>query len=152
MFMFLIAIFLLLISQVTFAGNIYPDYLNNNHNYILCDGHMGTGWYVIKDSLRVEKYDPPRYIITVNIAQVPDADKLNTRISRVFTNRYFYNYSMKEMYVERNGTWKHINPNDPWAETGISMPAGEIAFYIAYHMMFYGQFYDKYDDAFYLKI
>lgn len=150
--MLFMAIFLLLIGQVAFAGDIYPDHLDNNPNYILCDGHMGGGWYVIKDSLRVEKYDPPRYIITINIAEVPDADKLNTRISRVFTNRYFYNYAMKEMYVDRKGTWKHLNPNGIWADTGISMPAGEIAFYLAYHMKFYGQFYDRYHNNFYERI
>ena len=34
------------------ADNLYPDYLNGDSNYILCDGHMGYAWYV-DDSVKL---------------------------------------------------------------------------------------------------
>lgn len=46
---------------------------------------------------------------------------------------------------------RYLNPQGSWAETGISMPAGEIAFVLAYNYKFYG---DRayYSDDFYNRI
>ena len=68
------------------------------------------------------------------------------------------------MYVDQNGNsnWRYLDPNGSWAETGISMPAGEMAFALAYNLKFYGgkKFYNSflrksicpYDDSFYRAI
>ena len=41
----------------------YPTYLNGDRNFIRCDGHMGTAWYVDASSLNVLRYEPPEYVI-----------------------------------------------------------------------------------------
>ena len=86
------------------------------------------------------------------------------KITSVKTMRFFYNWNLREMYVDTTGNdgWRYLNPNGSWAETGVSMPAGETAFYLAYKMKFYGSktFYNSilrksicpYSDDFYSKI
>ena len=58
-------------ASVCSAG--YSTYLNNDKNYILCDGHMGRGWYIVRDSLAVEKYEPPEYVIKVQMVSAESA-------------------------------------------------------------------------------
>jgi len=138
----------LISSAVGAYTNPYPAHLNGDSNFILCDGHMGVAWYVDRSSLVVEKYDPPQYIIDVNVCTVQDANKGNTAISNVRTYRYFYNWGLRKMYVDYDGTsnWRYLDPHGCWADTGISMPAGEVAFALAYNLKFYGTFeYDFYN-------
>lgn len=132
--------FLILFSSATLAYNSYPLHLDGNSNFILCDGHMGTAWYVDRSSLSVQEYEPPQYIIAVNIVSVDQADAGNTSISNVRTYRFFYNYDSRKMYVDANGNsnWRYLDPQGAWAETGVKMPAGEIAFALAYNLKFYG--------------
>ena len=54
----LIGLFVFSLSAVGFAN--YPMYLNGDRDLILCDGHMGTAWYVDRTSLVVQKYEPPQ--------------------------------------------------------------------------------------------
>ena len=138
------AVFMMMMST-TFASP-YPDHLNGDPNYILCDGHMGVAWYVDRSSLNVQKYAPPQYIIAVNVVTVPDADKGSTAISQVKTYRFFYNSDLVRMYLDRNlnDDWSYIDPNGSWAQTGIIMPTGEIAFALAYNYKFYGNFGDEF--------
>ncbi len=51
----LIGLVVLLTASAAFAE--YPKYLGGDRNYILCDGHMGVGFYVDRSSLNVQKYD-----------------------------------------------------------------------------------------------
>lgn len=138
------AVFMLMIS--TAFASPYPDHLNGDPNYILCDGHMGVAWYVDRSSLNVQKYAPPQYIIAVNVVTVPDADKGSMAISQVKTYRFFYNSDLVRMYLDRNlnDDWSYIAPNGSWAQTGIVMPTGEIAFALAYNYKFYGNFGDEF--------
>lgn len=140
----------LLLAGTSMAYNPYPDHLGGDDNYILVDGHMGTAWYLDRSSLYVEKYEPPQYIIAVNVCQVNNADRGNTAISRVLTERFFYNWNLRQMYVDRNGgsNWRYLDPNGSWAATGIVMPAGEMAFYLAYDMRFYGS---RFNGEFYQR-
>lgn len=145
---------MLTLSSIVFAyNNPYPDHINNNPNYILVDGHMGAAWYLDRSSLVVQKYAPPQYIIAVNVVTVQNADKGNTEISSVNTFRFFYNWDMKQMYRDKTGNdgWSYLNPKGSWAENGVVMPAGEMAFYLAYGLKFYGslKWYDKYTDRYY---
>ena len=73
-------IVMMLVASVTFA---YPAHLNDDPNYILCQGRMGGGEYVDRSSLVVKQYKPPVYIIAVNVVSVPDADRGKTEISNV---------------------------------------------------------------------
>ena len=126
------------IFQSPFAHANYPNYLNRDRNFILSDGHMGTGWYVDKSSLVVQQYAPPIYRIAVNLVWVPDADRGNGNPSEVETNYFLYNWDTRSMYVLRDGTWNYIPHNGSFAQSGIVEPTGEMVFYIAYHMPFYG--------------
>ena len=67
----LVAVFILVLSSVTFA---YPAHLNGDTNYIFCDANMGYGKYIDYNSLSIKKYAPPEYIIAVEVVTVPDAD------------------------------------------------------------------------------
>ena len=139
----------LLLAGTAMAYDPYPNHLGGDDNYILVDGHMGVAWYLDRSSLYVEKCEPPQYIIAVNVCQVNGADRGNTAISRVLTERFFYNWDLRQMYVDRDGSsnWRYLDPNGSWASTGIVMPAGEMAFYLAYDMRFYGCF----DSEFYQR-
>ena len=166
----LIGLFVFSLSAVGFAN--YPMYLNGDHDLILCDGHMGTAWYVDRTSLVVQKYEPPQYIIAVNVltarSAIGNEDDFYSggrgTVTDVRTMRFFYNWDLRQMYVAKEGAddWRLLPPQGSWAETGISMPAGEIAFYLAYHTKFYGSkpFYNSflkrsttvYNDDFYTRI
>lgn len=160
----LTTLLLIQVTSIALAYAPYPIYLGEDHNFVLCDGHMGTAWYVDKSSLTVQKYEPPQYIIAVNVVRVDQADEGNTAIVDVKTDRFFYNYDSRKMYFDRNGnsTWVYLDPQGSWAETGIRMPAGEIAFALAYNLKFYGgrswynQFLHRstvvFDDSFYDRI
>lgn len=153
---------LLSFSAASICSAGYSIYLNDDKNYILCDGHMGQGWYIVRDSLAVEEYEPPEYVIRVEMVAAESAignvdDFYNGGKGKIlgrFNKRFKYNWDAKTMYVENNQGWRYLNPVGCWAESGIFMPAGEIAFALAYNMKFYGsqKYYiedlHKYIDAF----
>ena len=130
----------------TAGASGYPDYLNGDRNFLLCGGHMGVGWYVDKSSLVVQQYNPPVYQIAVNVLTVEDADRGNTAPYRVDTEEFLYNWDERAMYRwgEKSSAWHYVPPVGSMAETGHHF-AGEMAFYIAYHMKFYGgrKWYDS---------
>ena len=70
---FSMCLFMLVMVIGSVASANYPTHLNGNANYILVDGHMGTAWYVDKSSLVVQKYEPPQYIIAVNVVSASSA-------------------------------------------------------------------------------
>ncbi len=126
----------------------YPEYLNGDRNYIRCDGHMGTAWYVVASSLNVEKYEPPQYIISVDVVSARSAidDERDFyenggagKITGVKHHRFFYNWNLRRMYYDSKGNndWRYLDPKGDWAHTGIHMPAGQIAFLLAYDLEFY---------------
>ena len=150
----------------------YPTYLNGDRNFIRCDGHMGTAWYVDASSLNVLRYEPPEYVIAVNVvtarSAIGDEDDFYSggsgMVTDVRTMRFLYDWDACAMYAWNDAEmdWYYLPPGGSWAETGITMPAGEIAFYLAYHTKFYGSkpFYNSflkrsttvYNDDFYTRI
>ena len=116
---------------------------------------VGGGYYVDRSSLVVKQYKPPVYIIAVDVVSVPDADSGKTKISTVKKYHFMYRYDQRNMYVPMEDPnsdldWKYLKPNGTYAETGVAMPAGEIAFYLAYNMSFYGEragFKDSFYDG-----
>ena len=166
--MLLVGISMLVLPAAVSAN--YPMYLNGDRNFIRCDGHMGTAWYVDASSLNVLRYEPPEYVIAVDVvtarSAVGDEDDFYSGgrgvMTDVRTMCFAYNWDDRAMYVKDGDGWHFLLPTGSWAETGITMPAGEIAFYLAYRMKFYGrrsQYYaylDRsvaiYEDAFYARI
>ena len=135
-------IFSIFLSNSAIAGEIYADHLNGDPNFILVDGHMSSAWYIDRSSLVVQKYAPPQYIIAVNVITVNNYERGNRSISKVTTMRFLYNWNTKDMFIDRdlNNNWRHLRPNEPWSDTGIVRPAGEMAFYLAYNLKFHGNF------------
>lgn len=168
LFLMCVCVAILMFCSIALAN--YPKYLNGDTNYVLVDGHMGNAYYVDKSSLVVQKYDPPQYIIAVNVVTAnsayDDAKDFYERggqgkIIDTHVYRFFYNWDRTEMYWDNTGHngWQYLSPNASWAETRIKMPAGEMAFYLAYNMKFYGtyrwrsdysdKYYELFDDQFY---
>ena len=136
--LFLVVMWSMMTVSVAMAYNPYPPHLNDDNNYALCDGHMGTAWYVDKSSLIVEKYEPPQYILSIKVVKVNEADRGNTNIADVKTFRFSYSYNLKKMFVDRDNqsNWRYLDPWGCWADTGVSMPAGEMAFYLSdFHIL-----------------
>ena len=167
----LLPIFLLLaLTASPEAHANYSTYLNEDRNFILVDGHMGTAWYVDRSSLTVQRYEPPDYIIAVNVVSAQSAidderdfyDGGEGVVIGIKTYLFSYDWNRRRMYVD-NGSqgWKYLNPWGCWAECGIHMPTGEMAFALAYGLRFYGELekeaYDgtishPFEDAFYESI
>ena len=149
-----VGVIMMMLASVAFA--YYPAHLNGDSNYIFCDGHMGGGAYVDRSSLVVKKYKPPVYIIAVNVVSLPDADRGKTEIADVKTYYFMYRYDQRNMYVPMEDPnsdldWRYLKPNGTYAETGVAMSAGEMAFYLAYNMRFYGE-RAGFKDSFYDRI
>ena len=144
-------------SNTSFAN--YPTHLNGDKNYILVDGHMGVAWYVDRSSLTVQSYNPPSYIIAVNVISAQSAiDDVQDFYNGgegvaigIKTYRFSYDWNSRSMYVDGGSQgWEYLNPWGCWAETGIRMPAGEMAFALAYGLRFYGEFVkESYDGTMY---
>ena len=137
---FLAMYMILILSTINVAFADYPTYLWGDKNYILCGAHMGYACYIDKSSLVVEEYNPPTYRLAINVIGVEDADRGNTTPSnKVITSHFLYNYDTKKMYTlwPNDNKWHYIAPVGSMAETGHYF-TGEMAFYLAYKMKFYG--------------
>lgn len=144
-----IFLFVTLICLSGFFGKAnadgYPDYLWGNKNFIICGAHMGYAQYVDKSSLVVREYRPPVYRLSIVVLGVQDADRGNVTPSDKSVQSYYYNWDERKMYYEnQNGELTYIYPVGTMARTGHYF-AGEMAFYIAYKMKFYGgrKWYDE---------
>lgn len=158
--LFMAALFMLIFSLAGLcsAGNLYPDHLNGDANYILCDGHMGVGWYLQRDSVKKEENIEGNSVISFNLLTVYDAGKDNMEIkSRTHYRMLFESGKGLAMYVLDSSGGKHyMDPNGPSSQTRPLMPAGEIAYYVLYGDKFYGYKYNEFgsavfDDDFYRK-
>lgn len=102
----------------------------------------------------VSKYEPPQYIIAVNICMVTNANQGNdASIQHVVTNTFFYNWDLKRMYWDAghgDQNWIYIAPTAPRATAMVGKPGGEMAFYLAYNMKFYGSG-AGYSNSFYAR-
>lgn len=141
--MFMVLAFVLVSFGVASANPQYRPYLNGDRNYIMCTMHQDAFYYVERDSLRVDSYNPPEYVITVNIATV-DSGGRNISVSHSKPVHFYYNYENGEMYVNTkdyfknaNDEWKYLEPKAGWSRGGRFVVAGDIAFYLAYGMGFY---------------
>ncbi len=98
-----------------------------------------------KSSVAVQKYAPPDYQIAVNVMRVSfttngfDLDLLNSpRIYETKTHYYYYNWDSRRMYrLISDNKYDYIPPVGDYASNS-SVIEGELAFYIAYHVKFYG--------------
>ena len=79
---FIVVISLLLL----YTGSVFADYsryLNGDPNCIIVAGHMGTGWYLKKNSVRVISENGPVTELTVEVLTVPNAYDGNVNYSNI---------------------------------------------------------------------
>ena len=88
----------LMISSTALA--VDKKYFNGDKNYIYCGASMGMGYFVDRSTLKVEKYEPPIYIISVDVVGVSNYFG-GTEISKRWrqTDRFKYDYSTRKMYL-----------------------------------------------------
>lgn len=149
-----LCIFIIPISSFASA----PIYLNGDLNFVRIDSHYDYAYYLDRSSMYVKEYNPPEYIIVTNICVVPDAAIGSTTISSVNTYEFYYDISKKnnwKMYYSTpsSDSWHYIKPHYTYANNGVVLPAGEMAFYIEYIMPFYGkQHPGLFPDSFYGRV
>lgn len=129
----------------TYDPESLADMKKNPQNYISCGG-LGTdvGAYVYKNSIDVQKYAPPEYVIAFKeVYRIVHRDKTET--VKYVMERYKYNFKEKKIYLEikyENGRteWELLDTNSlkegPVGKRTI-LAAGEIAFYLAYNISFF---------------
>ena len=89
---------LLLVTNSAAAAD--EQYLNGDKNYIYCGASMGAGYFVDRNSYSVEKYNPPYYVISVDIVEVGHYfDDWGTKIHRRRNLRFMYDYSTRKVYI-----------------------------------------------------
>ena len=138
----ILALSILLFSSVAMAD--YPKYLNGDKNYVLVDGIQGRAWYAVRNSLNVERYNPPNYIISINIVSVGNADRGNTEIAGSNIHRFAYDWEYKKAYLVKNdGSLSMLNPNAKGFRQTAMADIAELVFYLAYKKKFWGSCSDE---------
>lgn len=91
-------------------------------------------------------YAPPYYKLAINVVTAKSAvgdenDFYNGgegEIVGVKTYYFYYNMDSDRMCVlDNNGDWRYLDPQGSWAATGVALPAGQMAFELAYGRSFY---------------
>ena len=117
----------------------FPDYIGNDRNFLLCTARLECAFYIDKKSLVIQKYDPPIYTLAVNLVQVANDD---AQLRDVKTIYFMYKLKPRSMFVLKDGSWHHLSAVYEYElidNIDIELTrAGEMAFYIAYKMKFYG--------------
>ena len=143
----LVMVIAIVLVGATTAFADYPNYLGGNKNYILWNGRQGYGMYIDRNSLNVEMYNPPRYIIAIDWVGVPNAYGGSTAIDSRQRERFSYDWNNKRIYrVFGTGELRYIDPNSSQAEGSYYADAAEIAFYLAYRMKFLGTYPESFYD------
>ena len=128
-------------AKYSIKSGPYPVFLNGDPDYVLCDGHMGSAWYLIKSSIRRSPRTNMETIAT--IVSVSDADKGNTTITQKNDYSFFYNdagMSVNDKYIPADGSR---------AETMVALGAGELVYYTKTKHPFYK---GRFDQSFYDRL
>ena len=155
LFVFLAIVISMLAFNVCHAA--YPTHLNGDPNYVLCDGHMGTGWFLQKDSVELDGSNEREAVLSFSLVTVNNLDKGNAEVSARRNIKIGYDLDRIKMYYINDNSVRYLDPDGPLSMTRIYMPAGEIAFYVFFQNKFYGlvnnHFGDKvFSEAFYNQI
>ena len=147
----ILALSILLAGSVVMAYNYqghFPKYLNGDKNYIFCGAYRTWVGYAVINSLNVERYNPPNYIISIDIVNFQDHGKME--ITGRETWRFAYDWESKQAWIiEKNGNWTLRDPTRRGKAYDLKAEIAEMTFYLAYKKKFYGiypdDFYEYYD-------
>ena len=111
-----------------------PD-LDNPKKYVLAWEQGSSFAYLKRDSVTVDRYDPPNYEVTVSVIYRNRKHRSYDPISETFC----YDYAARKMYCRRDGELLYL-PSDS-KEEGIPelRSVGEMTFYLANNRTFYGK-------------
>ena len=149
---FVLLLMIIFLPTICFAANLlseedvatFNDMHNNPSNYLAAGG-IGTGLsvYINKNSIDVQQYAPPNYIIAftrIIYSVLPDGRGSYRKFAQPHLFRYKYNIDEQKMYYysERDSKWEYIvpvasGPSRSWTSMG------EIVFYLAYNRSFYNE-------------
>lgn len=148
---------MLYVFSVSVSAFSWAQYYNNDSRFPMIWGHTRVATFIDRTSIAVQRYDPPYYIIAVKVFYAPDGGYGD--MMGCHTERFYYNYDITKMYMDKKaGTndWIYLYPTYHDTVNSENKTVGEAAFYLAYHMKFYGayrwkdiQFPDSnYEDVF----
>ncbi len=131
------------IGRVANEREILADMYAHPANYIRYGGaSIGLSFLIARNSLNVELYNPPNYIISARrITHHNGITKESIEGDDII--RYKYDFAAKKMYMEKqdqnkNVSWEYLEPADNKSYHYDNLvAAGEFLFYIAYNMSFY---------------
>ena len=136
-YFFCLSIIILNFSSSAFA---YEKYLNGNKNFILVDGHMGYGFYLVKDSIKISSQSN-KYELFVS-AKIVVADERTKEIKDSYDKDYRYDLLANKMYsMNKYLSYEYVPKTGSWAETGVVLPAGNLIFQILKGRKFYNTDY-----------
>ena len=115
-------------TMIPNAKAFYPEKLYGDPNYVMASAHMGTAWYVRRDSLTKDLVKPPYYQYTIEViyacANMEDMHSATEKEWRMeekkrYTMTFYYENDLDGMYlVKEDGSLRYIDLNGPWAENG----------------------------------
>jgi len=119
----------------------YPKTLESG-NLVLVDAHMGVGRYAVRSSVKVERYNPPFYQISIELVDaIFQNDMMHYRYGDRSTRYYFrYNWNTKIISYPLQNSWMDwsLNRDYSHAEGDPLIPyTAEVAFVSAYNMRFF---------------
>ena len=142
----LLVLAVVIIQGATTAECAPSQFLFGDENYIYCTGHTGVLFYADKSSVDIMEYDPPEYMIAIDVVAASDMYKRSkidlepdrTYISEPKTYIFLYDSDNKEIYIwnEEKQEWKFVKPDGAWADSGIPLSVSRLAFKIAYGIKF----------------
>ena len=86
-----------------------PEHLAGDSNFPIVYALWHDGWYVDKSSLNVQRYDPPYYVIAVNVVTVPDAAGGHQAMHNEQTFLIYYNIQQKRMYIAPHTAFRRLH-------------------------------------------
>ena len=148
---FCLATFIVTLMTESAFANPYPDTLDGG-NLVCVDGGMGIGRYADRSSVKVQKYAPPNYQISIKIFSVAFSDEYYSKhgtyvggpykIGDSYIRSFRYNWDRKIISYEYGAdkAWVDwdVNRSYSHAEGDPLVPyAAEVAFVSAYNMRFF---------------
>ena len=147
---FLFVCVMLLGAPQASASDIYPQTLDNG-NLVLVDAKQGVGRYAERSSVKVARYAPPNYQISIRVITVSFSEDYwrshHTYIGGPYSKtssqvwQFRYNWNRKSIAYFGNGSWINydIYRDHSAAEGNPLIPyTAEAAFVSAYNIRFFG--------------
>lgn len=161
------------------ASAIDKVYFNGDNNYLFCGYTQGVAFFVDRNTLNVEKYSPPIYIISVAVVNVRNYFNGGNQLGSRRNYRFKYDYLTRKMYlytpeggeslrkryenqyrnnpqkmneardIDWNSEWTYVFPEVFYGEGAVFPNVGEIAFALAYKIKFHTKEHKRYQGNFY---